>query len=117
MNTKEFEEALLKEKAGLEKSLATVATKNPGDPNDWEASFPDLNGDSADKSDKADEVEEFDTNLGINSVLEEKLREVRDALTRIADGSYGKCEKGGEMIEENRLRANPAARTCIEHAE
>lgn len=113
---KEFEELLLKEKKELEEMLATVASKNPRDPSDWEASYPDLNVDPSDKSDMADEVEEFDTNIGINTVLETRLKEVVAALERIQSGKYGMCDTGGEPIEEKRLKANPAARTCLKHA-
>jgi RNA polymerase-binding transcription factor DksA len=35
------------------------------------------------------------------------------ALARIADGSYGTCERCGEPIGAGRLAARPAARTCI----
>jgi len=37
-------------------------------------------------------------------------------LKKIEDGTYGICEVGGEEIPEDRLDANPSARTCIEHA-
>jgi RNA polymerase-binding transcription factor DksA len=51
--------------------------------------------------------------------LELRLKDINDALNKIerADGSYGKCETSGEMIEEDRLMANPAARTCKLHME
>ena len=38
-----------------------------------------------------------------------------DALERIEKGTYGICEVGNEEIEEDRLNANPAARTCKAH--
>ncbi len=116
MDTGSFEEALLKEKRELEKSLAVSSAKNPQNPSDWSAKYPDLNVSSSDKSDMADEVEEFDNALGINAVLDQKLQEINAALERIKKGAYGKCEVGGEMIEEDRLRANPAARSCIKHS-
>ena len=33
----------------------------------------------------------------------------------IAAGTYGTCEVSGEQIEEDRLEADPAARTCKAH--
>lgn len=116
MDTRIFEEALLKEKRELEKSLSISSSKNPENPSDWEAKYPDLNVDPSDKSDMADEVEEFDNALGINAVLEQKLREINAALERLKAGTYGQCEVGKEMIEEDRLRANPSARTCVKHS-
>lgn len=116
MDTAEFEALLLEEKQNIEETLSSIAKKNPNNPNDWEPSYPDLNGSSADKNDMADEVEEYDNALGINNVLEGKLAEINAALERIKDGSYGTCERGGESIDPQRLRANPAARTCVQHS-
>lgn len=42
-----------------------------------------------------------------------RLADVDLALARIADGSYGGCERCGEPISAGRLAARPAARTCI----
>jgi RNA polymerase-binding transcription factor DksA len=116
MDTKEFETALSQEKQSIENTLSSLSKKDPNNPNNWEANYPDLNVYSADKNDMADEVEEFDNALGVNSVLEEKLRDINDALDRIHAGTYGKCEKEKEMIDIDRLRANPAARNCVEHS-
>ncbi len=44
----------------------------------------------------------------------EKLSEIEDALDRIKDSSYGDCEECGEPITENRLRALPFTRVCVE---
>ena len=45
------------------------------------------------------------------------LQEVRDALRRIAEGTYGKCEDCGNPIEPARLEALPWARYCRVHQE
>jgi DnaK suppressor protein len=45
------------------------------------------------------------------------LKEVDDALERIADGSYGRCLATEHMITKSRLRAKPWAKYCIEYAE
>jgi len=42
------------------------------------------------------------------------LREVYDALGRIYDGTFGKCEFCGQDIEKERLEAVPYARLCID---
>jgi RNA polymerase-binding transcription factor DksA len=50
--------------------------------------------------------------------LEVRYNEIKSALKKIeesAPGAYGLCEVGGEQIEEDRLEANPAARTCKAH--
>jgi len=48
--------------------------------------------------------------------LQEALSDVDDALRRIADGTYGRCERCGNPISEARLEAMPAARRCLDCA-
>ncbi len=45
-----------------------------------------------------------------------ELAEVEHALGKIADGTYGICEKSAHPIPVERLRAEPHTRYCIEHA-
>ncbi|MDD5406397.1 MAG: TraR/DksA C4-type zinc finger protein [Sulfurovaceae bacterium] len=45
-----------------------------------------------------------------------ELSEVIHALSKIKNETYGICEKNGEMISLERLRAEPQARYCVEHA-
>jgi RNA polymerase-binding transcription factor DksA len=40
------------------------------------------------------------------------LDEVERALTRLDDGTYGRCEDCGETIDDERLAALPVVRTC-----
>lgn len=42
------------------------------------------------------------------------LNEIRVALKKIKQGTYGICEDSGEFIETNRLLANPLARFSLE---
>ncbi len=39
--------------------------------------------------------------------------DLRQALDRTAQGTYGRCEDCGERISDARLEARPTARTCI----
>lgn len=41
-----------------------------------------------------------------------KIKEIDDALARLADGSYGECESCGLEIAEERLDALPFTRLC-----
>lgn len=109
-----FKKRLLDEKAKLESELATVGRINPDNPKDWEAVPEDTSRDT-DPLDKADNIEEYETNTAILKQLETQLKDVNDALERIEEGKYGICHKGGEIIDERRLEANPSARTCTEH--
>ena len=114
MNIEHFHTRLTEEKARLEAELATVGRKNPSNPNDWEA-VPDEVGPEADPNDRADQMEDYGNNNAILSDLETRYNEVLAALARIEDGSYGTCVISGETIEEGRLEADPAARTCKAH--
>jgi DnaK suppressor protein len=43
------------------------------------------------------------------------LQQVRDALGRVADGTFGTCSVDGEPIEEQRLEAVPWTPYCLKH--
>lgn len=114
MNTDHYRTRLTEEKARLEEQLATVGRKNPGNPADWEP-VPEETGLESDPNDRADQMEEFGNNNAILTDLEARYNDVLAALARIEDGTYGTCEVSGETIEEDRLEADPAARTCKAH--
>ncbi len=42
------------------------------------------------------------------------IAKIKEALTRIDDGSYGKCEECGENISRERLEARPVTTLCID---
>jgi len=48
--------------------------------------------------------------------LRETLGEVAEAIGRLENGSYGRCEVCGVTVEPARLEAMPATRFCIKHA-
>ena len=111
---KKFKELLLTEQARLETELATIGRKNPENPEDWEAT-PSYNENSSDLNDFSDSIESFETNAAILKQLETQLNDVKDALEKMENGTYGICEIGGGEIEIDRLEANPAARTSKAH--
>lgn len=81
--------------------------------NTWNPTHADMpNEEVFDQDTQADAFEEFEENTSTGEILQERLTDVRDALKKIEEGKYGICEKTGEAIEEDRLIANPAARTC-----
>ena len=51
--------------------------------------------------------------LALVRSLRDTLSEVDRALDRIADGTYGRCERCGGEIAPARLEALPYARLCI----
>lgn len=44
-----------------------------------------------------------------------RLRQVREALQRIAEGTFGRCTVDGGPIEEARLEAIPWTPYCLKH--
>jgi len=114
-NIEHFKEKLLTEQTRLEEELGGVARINPENPEDWEPTAVDMNTMRADKNESADAMAEYEGRAAIEVELENRLKEVRDALIRIEKNTYGTCEVGGEEIGKDRLEANPAARTCIAH--
>lgn len=43
-----------------------------------------------------------------------EMRQLRQALARFEDGTYGSCEECGQPIGASRLLARPEARLCID---
>lgn len=115
IDTDHFKEKLLKEKAELEKELEQVARKNPDNPSDWEALPADRDTSTADENTAADAIEGYEENTAILNTLEARYKDIRSGLDKIEKGVFGTCQVCGKEIEIERLEANPAARTCIEH--
>ena len=117
IDLKHFKTKLEEEKTKLENELKTVGRINPSNPNDWEATPTNLEADSADRLEVAESIDQFEENTAILRELEIQLNDVKLALKKIDGGSsYGLCEKDGKPILVDRLEANPAAKTCMEHA-
>jgi RNA polymerase-binding transcription factor DksA len=108
---------LEEEKKKLESRLSQIASPNPQNPDDWETKIGDLNIMPADPSELADSFEEMGTLSVVETNLEDRLNDVKAALKRIDDGTYGKCEVNNCPIEEDRLKADPTATTCVKHAD
>lgn len=105
----ELKGKLIEEKTKLENDLQRIA--NPTEiPGDYETRFEDL-GTGIDEN--ATEVEEYTDKLAVENDLEKQLKDVDDALERMEKGAYGFCENCQQEIDIERLRAYPAARTCI----
>ena len=109
-NTDHYKTILLAEKQTLEEELGSIALFNT-ETNIWEAT-PDqeLMGE-IDDNDAADRFEDFEGRSGMVATLQTRLTDVNIALEKIESGSFGVCEVCGDPIEEDRLNANPAART------
>lgn len=51
-----------------------------------------------------------------HDTLGDLLTEVRRALAKLDEGSYGRCDTCGEAIPEGRLEARPWATRCMRHS-
>ncbi len=51
--------------------------------------------------------------LMLESELKKAQKGIKNALLRIQKGTYGKCEKCGKLIEEDRLLAMPTTPYCF----
>ena len=67
-----------------------------------------------DDTDTATDDEGFSETLAEGTLKTETLKQVEDALQRIADGTYGKCVVCGKPIDAARLAAIPWTPYCRE---
>jgi DnaK suppressor protein len=108
----ELKESLLKEKKELTQELASFAVPDKSLKGDWDTRLENI-GDDEDEN--AQEITEYATNVPIEHALELKLQEVKEALEKMDNGTYGFCEKCGQQLDIERLKAEPAAKTCLQH--
>lgn len=104
------------DKENLEEELAAHGRVQT-DTGDWQGASSGFEGEESDPNDVADQIEELATNVPLVEELEDRHRDVSDALEKMDEGVYGICEVCNEPIPVERLRALPSARTDIEHAE
>lgn len=117
IDTKHFKEKLEEEFKLLEEELGKIGKRNPSNPADWEPKSAGFDIQEADRNEAADRVQAFERNTAVLNDLEIRYNNVKLALKKIEEGNYGVCEKTEDKIPVERLEANPAARTCMEHIE
>jgi phosphoserine phosphatase RsbU/P len=52
---------------------------------------------------------------GAGEQIEGLLQQVDSALARLAQGTFGRCETCGDVIESDRIAADPLVRFCLDH--
>ncbi len=105
----ELKEKLISEKGRIESELGRLG-KPTGSPGDYKTEFNEI-GRGTDEN--ASEVEEYTDNLALENNLEKQLGEINEALKKMDGGAYGTCGNCSQEIDIERLRAYPAAKTCI----
>ncbi|MFH1990382.1 MAG: TraR/DksA C4-type zinc finger protein [Patescibacteria group bacterium] len=118
----ELQLALEKERDLLVKELETIATPDPNVKGDWDIKHSEwgenqiTSQEELRSGESVNEIDEDMKNKALSDSLELRLRDVNDALERMKDGTYGICDFCKKEIPIERLEANPAAKTDIEHA-
>jgi RNA polymerase-binding protein DksA len=108
-------QALLRdERADLATQLATI------EENSFAASQSDLSGEVAFDDETADAgtaTFERERDLSIEQNARDLIAKIDRALERMADGTYGVCERCGKPIEKARIKALPYVDLCIKDAQ
>ena len=74
----------------------------------------DEDGNDSHMADSASETLDREMELSIGDNADRLLESIDAALARVADGTYGKCERCGQAIAPDRLEALAWATKCIE---
>ncbi len=114
MKKDELEKKLIDEQNLLVMELKQLGRIVDSATGDWEA-VPPPGLPEADENDLADRNQGFEERTAMLNTLEARLKDVNDALAHMKANTFGICEVCGKKIEEARLSANPAARTCMMH--
>jgi DnaK suppressor protein len=107
MNTEPFKQRLLDKERELVEEMARLGDE-ARDSGETEV---------RDSTDDATFAQSTSEALEEDALASQTLAEVRDALKRIEDGTYGKCTACGRQIEAHRLEAVPWAAYCLEDQE
>ncbi|MEP4146886.1 MAG: TraR/DksA family transcriptional regulator [Halioglobus sp.] len=98
-------------KAELEQRLATMQARLSSIKKDVTQEH------SGDSGEQAQERENDEVIDAIGNETRQSLHAIQVALDKIADGTYGECEKCGENIGEGRLQAIPESTCCVKCAD
>ena len=101
----------------LQAERARVAAEMQSLRDDLSHSIEDLadeDGNDSHLADSATETLDREIEQSLEDNAEHLLGRIDAALARIDEGTYGRCERCGEAIGEERLEALPYATRCIE---
>ena len=104
---------LLEERERLEQIRASLALE-AGEGVSEEDQIGELSLADQHPADVGTETFEREKDLSILERVDGQLADVDHALKRLDDGTYGTCEVCGRDIDEDRLRARPATRFCLD---
>ena len=113
IDTDEFRTLLEQERDRLTSAVGFLHDENPGTIED-ELGEVGSGGTDNHLGDTATATFDRELDQGLEEGAQQTLAEIDAALKRIEDGTYGLCEICGKPIGDDRLRALPWARLCIE---
>lgn len=106
LEVEKYKKALMAEKSRLERERHIKAQEEA----EAGAELSDYDNHPADS---ASETYERTKNFALGENFREIIDRIEDALRKIEDGSYGQCDRCGEQIHVDRLKAIPYATFCI----
>ena len=111
--TAHFKHKLEEELRNVETELRSLGWKNEA--GEWDASGGEIDQTATEHDELADRQEAYQENRAEIDEIQIHWKNIKRALTKIEEGTYGVCEISNEPIEEDRLEVNPSARTCKAH--
>lgn len=104
---------LLEEQERLQR-IRNSLSQEPVDGNSERDALDEISFADQHPADVASETFEREKDVSILENVDEQLRDVEGALKRLDNGTYGRCEICGKEIGDERLRARPEARYCVD---
>lgn len=108
----ELEHWLEDQRKRLEELRATLDREVFGE--DQEGSTGELTTVDQHPADTADFLEARERTVAVEGMLDRRRRQIEIALDKLRRGGYGICERCGQAINPERLRARPDAIYCID---
>ena len=108
---KKIRKALIGQKAMILEELMKIRGENLG--KSIKDASGDLSGYSFHMADMATDLYDREFSLELAEGEREILYSLDEAIKRVDEGTYGKCDMCGESISKQRLKAMPQARYCI----
>lgn len=116
-DSKQYKKILKEQLSEITEELSTLGVQDATIAGDWITTPADPIDAEADPNLAADRSEDWQERRAVLSTLETRFNNLRKALQKIEDGTFGVCEICGEKIEADRLDVHPSARTCKAHIE
>ena len=113
IDTSEFRTLLEEERKRIVDAIEYLMSENPGNMQD---ELGELAGRGSDNhlGDMASVTFDRELDEGLEEGAQQTLAQIDRALARVDEGTYGSCERCGNPIGEERLRARPWATLCID---